>query len=77
MGKSHDDAHAETIDGLHKAEVILRQGPWRDLAMVEYATVVWIDPFDDLRLLEPIGYVPPAEYEAAYYRGQETQAMVA
>ena len=77
VGDSYDNALAETINGLYKAEVIRRQGPWRNIDMVEYATLVWVDWFNNRRLLEPIGYVPPAEYEAAYYRGQETQAMVA
>ena len=77
VGDSYDNALAETINGLYKAEVIRRQGPGRNIDMVEYATLVWVDWFNNRRLLEPIGYVPPAEYEAAYYRGQETQAMVA
>jgi len=77
VGDSYDNALAETINGLYKAEVIRRQGPWRNIDMVEYATLVWVDWFNNRRLLEPIGYVPPAEYEAAYYRDQESQAMVA
>jgi transposase InsO family protein len=76
VGDSYDNALAETINGLYKTEVIHRRGPWRSIDAVEYATLVWVDWFNNRRLLEPIGYVPPAEYEAAYYRGQ-SQAMAA
>jgi hypothetical protein len=58
---------AESIIGLFKTEVIQRQGPWRSLETVEFATLTWVDWFNTRRLLEPIGYVPPAEYEATYY----------
>lgn len=54
-------------DALFKPEVILRQGPWRSLDAVEFATLPWVDRFDTRRLLEPTGYVPPAEREAHYY----------
>jgi transposase InsO family protein len=57
--------------------VIWRCDPWRTIDAVEYATLVWVDWFNNRRLLEPIGYVPPAEYEAAYDRGQHSQAMAA
>lgn len=77
VGDSYDNALAETINGLYKTEVIRRRGPWRSVDDVEYATLVWVDWFNNRRLLEPIGYVPPAEFEAAYYRRQESQAMVA
>ena len=60
-------ALAETVIGLFKTEVIRRQGPWRSLEAVEYATLTWVDWFNTHRLLGPIGFVPPAEYEAAYY----------
>jgi putative transposase len=66
-GDSYDNALAESIIGLFKTEVIQRKGPWRHLEAVEFATLTWVDWFNHRRLLEPIGYVPPAEYEAAYY----------
>jgi transposase InsO family protein len=66
-GDSYDNALAESIIGLFKTEVIQRTGPWRYLEAVEFATLTWVDWFNTRRLLEPIGYVPPAEYEARYY----------
>ena len=72
-GDSYDNALAESVIGLFKTEVIQRRGPWRSLEAVEFATLVWVDWFNTRRLLEPIGYVPPAEYEARYYE----QAAVA
>ena len=63
-GDSYDNALAESVIGLFKAEVIRRKGPWRSLEAVEFATLDWVDWFNHRRLLEPIGYVPPAEYEA-------------
>jgi len=72
-GDSYDNALAESVIGLFKTEVIRRQGPWRHLEAVEYATLTWVDWFNTRRLLEPLGYVPPAEYEANYY----AQAKVA
>ena len=66
-GDSYDNALAESIIGLFKTEVIQRKGPWRHLEAVEFATLTWVDWFNTRRLLEPIGYVPPAEYEARYY----------
>jgi putative transposase len=65
-GDSYDNALAESVIGLFKTEVIQRKGPWRHLAAVEFATLDWVDWFNTRRLLEPIGYVPPAEYEARY-----------
>ena len=76
VGDSYDNALAETINGLYKTEVIRRRGPWRNVDDVEYATLVWVDWFNNRRLLEPLGYVPPAEFEAAYYQ-QRRQAMAA
>jgi putative transposase len=67
VGDSYDNALAETINGLYKAEVIHKRGPWRNLPAVEMATLEWVDWFNHRRLLEPIGNVPPAEAEAAYY----------
>jgi len=77
VGDSYDNALAETINGLYKAEVIHRCGPWRSMEAVEYATLEWVDWFNQRRLLEPIGYVSPAEYELAYYRQQEESAEAA
>jgi putative transposase len=74
IGDSYDNALAETIIGLYKTEVIRRRGPWRNIDGVEYATLEWVDWFNNRRLLEPIGYVPPAEYEAAYYRSEQSPA---
>jgi putative transposase len=67
IGDSYDNALAETINGLYKAEVIHRCGPWRGFEAVEFATLEWVDWFNNRRLLEPIGNIPPAEAEAAYY----------
>ncbi len=70
MGDSYDNALAETINGLSKAEVIYRRGPWRSLEAVEFATLEWVDWFNHRRLLEPIGNIPPAEAENQYYASQ-------
>jgi putative transposase len=70
-GDSFDNALAETIIGLYKTELIRRRGPWRGLDEVEYATLEWVDWFNHRRLLEPIGHVPPAEFEAAYHRKED------
>ena len=77
VGDSYDNALAETINGLYKTEVIRRRGPWRHIDDVEYATLEWVDWFNNRRLLEPIGNVPPAEFEQAYYRQLEESAMAA
>ena len=66
-GDAYDNALAESVIGLFKTEVIRRQGPWRHLEAVEFATLDWVDWFNHRRLLEPIGDMPPAEYEARYY----------
>ena len=76
-GDSYDNALAETVIGLFKTEVIRKRGPWRGLEDVEFATLEWVWWFNHRRLLEPLGYVPPSEYEEAYYRDQEPQAAVA
>jgi len=70
-GDSYDNALAESIIGLFNTEVIQRKGPWRHLEAVEFAPLRWVDWFNNRRLLEPIGYVPPAEYEANYYQQLE------
>ena len=67
VGDSYDNALAETINGLYKAEVIHRRGPWRSFETVEFATLTWVDWFNNRRLLQPIGNIPPAEAEARYY----------
>jgi putative transposase len=77
IGDSYDNALAESVIGLFKTEVIRRRGPWRGIDAVEYATLEWVDWFNNRRLLEPIGYVTPAEYEEAYYRRCETPALAA
>ena len=75
-GDSYDNALAETINGLYKAELIHRRGPWKTKAAVELATLEWVAWFNTQRLLAPIGYIPPAEAEANYYR-QLAQSQVA
>ena len=77
VGDSYDNALAETVNGLYKAEVIWRAGPWRSIEAVEIATLEWVDWFNNRRLLEPIGYLPPAEAEANYYAAQAEPAMAA
>ena len=75
-GDSYDNALAETIIGLYKTEVIHHRGPWRNIDAVEYATLEWVDWFNNRRLLEPIGNIPPVEFETAYYREREESAVV-
>jgi putative transposase len=70
-GDSYDNALAETIIGLYKTELIGRRGPWKGIDQVEYATLEWVDWFNHRRLLEPIGDVPPAEFEAAFRREED------
>jgi transposase InsO family protein len=77
IGDSYDNALAESINGLYKTEVIRRCGPWRSLEAVEFATLEWVDWFNNRRLLEPIGNVPPAEAEARYYAQLEALPMAA
>ena len=77
VGDSYDNAMAETVIGLFKTEVIRARGPWRNLDSVEYAVLEWVDWFNHRRLLEPIGHVPPAEFEEMYYRQQTGQALAA
>ncbi|MBU71012.1 MULTISPECIES: IS3 family transposase [Spongiibacter] len=76
-GDSYDNALAETINGLYKTEVIRPRGPWRTVDDVEYATLEWIDWFNNRRLLKPIGDIPPVEFEMAYYRQEEESAIAA
>jgi putative transposase len=77
VGDSYDNALAETVIGLFKTEVIHRRGPWRSFESVEFATLEWVDWFNNRRLLEPIGNIPPAEAEAAYYAQLEVMPMAA
>ena len=67
-GDSYDNALAETINGLYKTELIHRCGPWKTKEALELATLKWVHWFNHQRLLEPIGYIPPAEAEANYWR---------
>jgi putative transposase len=77
VGDSYDNALAESVIGLFKTEVIERRGPWRSFDAVEYATLEWVDWFNHRRLLEPLGHVPPLEFEATYYNRHEHPAEVA
>jgi transposase InsO family protein len=77
VGDSYDNALAETIIGLYKTEVIRQRGPWKNIEAVEFATLEWIDWFNHRRLFQPIGDVPPAEFEATYYQLLEESAMAA
>ncbi|RSY33003.1 IS3 family transposase [Sphingomonas koreensis] len=77
VGDSYDNALAGTINGLYKAEVIHRRGPWRNFEAVEYATLEWVDWFNHRRLLEPIGNIPPAEAEEQYYAAADIIDMAA
>ena len=77
VGDSYDNALAETINGLYKAEVIHRRGPWRSFEAVEFATLEWVDWFNRRRLLEPIGNIPPAEAEENYYAMMDNAKMAA
>ena len=73
---SYDNALAESVIGLYKTEVIRRRDPWRHAEAVEFATLEWVDWFNQRRLLTPIGHMPPAEFEQQYYQAQETPVMV-
>ena len=77
VGDSYDNALAETINGLYKTEVIRQQGPWRTIEDVEFATLTWVDWFNNRRLFEPIGNVPPSEKEIEYYQKLQGSAMAA
>jgi putative transposase len=77
VGDSYDNALAESIIGLFKAEVIHRRGPWRSFEAVEYATLEWVNWFNHRRLLEPIGHVPPAEAETRYHEQRKSRSLAA
>ena len=76
-GDSYDNALAETVIGLFKTEEIYRRGPWKSLEDVEFATLEWVAWYNGRRLLEPLGYVPPAEFEQAYHDRQTAPAGLA
>jgi putative transposase len=77
VGDAYDNALAETINGLYKAEVIHRRGPWRNFETVEFATLEWVDWFNNRRLLEPIGFIPPAAAEQRCFAMLSNSAMAA
>ena len=77
IGDSYDNALAESVIGLFKTEVIRREGPWRGVDHVEFATLDWVCWYNQRRLLEPIGYVPPTEFEQMYYRNRTAPAVAA
>ena len=74
MGDVYDNVLAETINGLYKAEVIHKHGPWQGPDDVERATLTWVEWFNNRSLLQPIGNVPPAEYEMLYYQTKSSKA---
>ena len=74
-GDSYDNALAESVIGLFKTEVIRQRGPWRTLEDVEFAVLEWVWWFNHHRLLEPLGYLPPAEYEEAFHNRREAQVL--
>jgi putative transposase len=75
VGDSYDNALAESVIGLYKTELFRKRGPWRGVDDVEIATLEYVDWFDNRRLLEPIGYIPPVEFEQAYYRRQDSAVI--
>ena len=77
VGDSYDNALAETINGLYKAELIHRRARWCSFEAVEFATLEWVDWFNNRRLLEPIGNIPPVEAEQRYYAMPDEPAMAA
>ena len=77
VGSVYDNTLAETINGLYKTEVIRKRGLWKNLEVVEYATLEWVHWFNNVRLFEPIGSIPPAEFEKAYYTDQHSLPVAA
>jgi transposase InsO family protein len=77
VGDSYDNALAETVNGLYKAEVIHRRSSWKSIEAVELVTLAWVDWFNHRRLLEPIGNIPPAEAETNYYAALEDRPIAA
>ncbi len=76
-GDSYDNALAESVIGLYKTEVIRRRGPWKGIDEVEFATLEWVAWYNTRRLLEPLGYIPPDEFERAYYNRQTASTELA
>ena len=76
-GDSYDNALAETINGLYKTELVRKKGPWKTIEALEWETLNWVHWFNQTRLLEPIGHIPPAEFEALYKRSQQESPAVA
>ncbi len=72
VGDFYDNPMAESINALYTAEIIYKDGPWRSIEKVEHATLAWVDWFNNRRILEPIGDVPPAEYELMYHQQTES-----
>ena len=77
VGDSYDNALTESVIGVYKTELIERRGPWRDAEAVEFATLEWVDWFNNSRLLAPIGYVPPVENEQQYHHRQDVPVLAA
>lgn len=75
IGDSYDNALAESVNGLYKTEVIRKQGPWKGLDDVEFATLDWVSWYNEKRLLEPIGDIPPVEFEQLYYQRQQSDPV--
>jgi putative transposase len=75
VGDSYDNALAESGIGLYKTELIRRRGPWRNPDQVEFATLEYIDWFNNRRLHREIGYVPPAEFEEVFYAPRAEQEI--
>jgi len=76
-GDSYDNALAETINGLYKTELVRKKGPWKTVEALEWETLNWVHWFNQTRLLEPIGHIPPAEFEALHERSQQECLTVA
>ena len=76
-GDSYDNALAETINGLYKAEVIHKDGPWRSIEQVELATLDWVDWYNNKRIMESLGYISPQEFEMMYYEQEISLAVTA
>lgn len=74
-GDAYDNALAESIIGLYNTEVIRHAGPWRCVDDVEYATLQWVAWFNTWRLMEPLGYLPPAEFEAQFDQRETAPAI--
>ncbi|MBK8479595.1 MAG: transposase [Proteobacteria bacterium] len=77
VGDSYDNALAESVIGPYKTELLRKHSPWRHAEAVELATLAWFHWFNNRRLLEPLGWVPPAEYEQAFYEAQAAQGRAA